>query len=336
MDALREVKQKVANSELASVGRGLESVVKHIEIGERYYIRAKTERDENLFTDVIYRTNHAFEGILKEAYVVLANEPVGRRTPYEIEEYLLRNNVLRGRVVDLLTNYRQDWRNPSTHDYQLFFSEQEAFLAIMSVTAFVSILVDQIIEKVTFVRKLKELGNAALIAREGIKDFDQLSPLDQLYRILISYATYYLDNFKEMSRKTRVAANAEMGAFIKSAGPGWDVSLDVERKSKEKVVRLDLLVNISGTDIGVETRDPRTPDEDFIGDRAAANQLAEHLRIIGFTEGVVFFYPGRADDIAVGTHDSSSWPQGMKLREIYSDRDYHFSDDDEPEESVDP
>src|ERR1043166_495020 len=145
MDLLKEIKDKLKTRPASDEARGLESVLAHIEIAERYHLRAKKERDEHLYTDVIYRTNHAFEGILKEAYVTLEGKSGDNLSPYEIEEYLLKSNVLRGRVVDLLTNYRQHWRNPSTHDYKLFFSEQESFLAIVSVTAFVSILLDQIL-----------------------------------------------------------------------------------------------------------------------------------------------------------------------------------------------
>ena len=45
-----------------------------------------------MFNDVVYRTNQAFEGALKEAYVVLTGEAAGRKTPNDIEKYLETNN----------------------------------------------------------------------------------------------------------------------------------------------------------------------------------------------------------------------------------------------------
>ena len=129
---------------------GVKAVLTHIEVAEKYFQRAKQENDPHLFTDVIYRTNHAFEGILKEAYIILADKVAENTSTYEIENYLTANNIFKERVMELFKNYRQNWRNPSTHDHQLFFTEQEAFLAIVTVSAFVSILVDQIIQKISF------------------------------------------------------------------------------------------------------------------------------------------------------------------------------------------
>ena len=107
MDLLKEIRDKIKSNAASTSGRGLDSILAHIEIAERHHLRAKKDRDEHLYTDVIYRTNHAFEGILKEAYITLADKPADKLTPFEIEEYLLKSNALRGRVVDLLTNYRQ-------------------------------------------------------------------------------------------------------------------------------------------------------------------------------------------------------------------------------------
>jgi hypothetical protein len=72
MDLLQEIREKLKGNPGLSLGRGLESVATHIEVAEKYHCRAKAENDEHLYTDVIYRTNHAFEGILKEAYGVFS------------------------------------------------------------------------------------------------------------------------------------------------------------------------------------------------------------------------------------------------------------------------
>ena len=48
--------------------------------------------------------------------------------------------------------YRTEWRNPSTHDYKLDFDESEALLAIVSVSAFACLLLDQIAERLAYVK----------------------------------------------------------------------------------------------------------------------------------------------------------------------------------------
>jgi len=121
-----------------------------IEVAHRHLARGQAQNDETAFTDAIYRTNQAFEGSIKEAYRVLASKEPANKTPFQIEQYLQKHGVLRERVLTQFTRYRTEWRNPSTHDYKLDFDEDEAFLAIVSVSAFVKVLVDQIIEALAY------------------------------------------------------------------------------------------------------------------------------------------------------------------------------------------
>jgi hypothetical protein len=339
MDLLREIKEKIRSNASSDDARGLESVLSHIEIAERHHLRAKKERDEHLYTDVIYRTNHAFEGILKEAYVALAEKPADRMSPYEIEAYLLTSNALRGRVIDLLTNYRQNWRNPSTHDYQLFFSEQESFLAIVTVSAFVSILLDQILEKLAYVKKFRELENAATLAHDRIKDFETLVPIDKVRKVLQSYADHYIKNFSTMSLYNKSTANAQMAAFVKKVAPDLTVELEPEVSSSEQGFQFDLVIKDGDVIVVVETREPDPSDyyEDWLDDEAAINQLSHRLYSTGLHNGVLFFYPRRSEDVAVATTASSRWPTDLNLRLVYSTDPAEFADEemDEPVTLVD-
>ena len=339
MDLLKEIRDKIKSNVALSSGRGLESILAHIEIAERHHLRAKKDRDEHLYTDVIYRTNHAFEGILKEAYITLADNPADKLTPFEIEEYLLKSDVLRGRIVDLLTNYRQNWRNPSTHDYQLFFSEQESFLAIVTVSAFTSILLDQMLEKIAYRAKFSELDNAAKLAKDQIKDFDKLALIDKASKLLSSYGSHYISNFRSMSAYSRSSANAQMAAFIKKVAPELHVELEVDAGVDDQRFRFDLVVRDRGNIVVVETREPRTRDG-YVSpydDDAAINQLAQRLRTAGLQSGIVFFYPARSDDTVIITTASTSWPKDLNLREVYSDDPgkYGGEDHEEPVSLVD-
>jgi hypothetical protein len=330
MDLLKEIKDKIKSNAELNGGRGIESVLAHIEIAERHHLRAKKERDEHLYTDVIYRTNHAFEGILKEAYITLADKPADKLTPFEIETYLLDSNILRGRVVDLLTNYRQNWRNPSTHDYQLFFSEQESFLAIITVSAFASILLDQMIEKIAYNAKYAELDNIIKLARDNIKDFSTLPPLLKVSSVLFSYAKHYINNFSSMSASIMSTANAQMAAFIKKVAPELDVELEMAAGIVGQQLQFDIVVRDNDEIVVIETREPRSQDEyeANFDDEAAVNQLARRLYEAGLKSGVVFFYPGHSEDIVVATTSSTSWPKDLNLQMIYSDDPAKYPDED--------
>jgi len=328
MDLVKEIREKIRSNTSSEDIRGLESVLAHIEIAERYHLRAKKERDEHLYTDVIYRTNHAFEGILKEAYLTLADKRADRITAYEIETYLLDSNALRSRVVDLLKNYRENWRNPSTHDHKLFFSEQESFLAIVTVSAFVSILLEQILEKLAFARKFRELEIGAWLARDRIKNFDELEPVDKVRKILESFGEHYIKNFSTMSMYSKNTANAQMAAFIKKVAPELRVELEPEISSSDKTLQLDLLVQLGSVNVVIETREPDLNDYlgESIDDRAAITQLTAILSSMRLRDGVLFYYPRKSDDVTVGRTNSSEWPGGVNLRVVFSADPTYFAD----------
>src|ERR1700754_3319964 len=321
MDLVKEIRETLRANASSQYLAGLESVLAHIEIAERYHLRAKKERDEHLYTDVIYRTNHAFEGILKEAYLTLAEKPADKITPYEIEAYLLESNVLRSRVVDLLKNYRQEWRNPSTHDHKLFFSEQELFLAIVTVSAFVSILLDQILEKLAYIRKSKELDSAAIPARDRIKNFEKLSSIDKVQRILASFADHFIKNYSTMSVYSMNTANAQMAAFIKKVAPDMNVELEPEiTLPSQRKLQLDLLVHVGTDKVVVDTHEPdhNYYPGDWLDDAPAINRLSEMLYTLGLQDGIVFYYPRKSDDEVITTTNSSMWPHNLNLRVIHS------------------
>lgn len=321
MDLLLQIKDKVKSNPDWKEARGIESVLTHIEIAERHQRRAKLDRDEHLYTDVIYRTNHAFEGILKEAYILLAGHLAENLSPYEIEEYLLTNNTLRPRVIDQLKNYRRNWRNPSTHDYQLFFSEQESFLAIVSVSAFVSILLDQMLERAAYLRKLKALGDIALLARDRIRDFENLQPIEKVRHIIMSFADHYISNFPEMSAYSRSETTAQLAAFVERVAPEFVVELEVRFISGDQSVVFDMIISVGDVKVAVETREPRSSDraQANFASEAAMRQLEEYLRLARLSNGVLFFLLRGSDEVPVSTTASSAWPRDLNLREVYGE-----------------
>lgn len=313
----------------------MRAVLVHIENAERYHRRANVERDDHLYTDVIYRTNHAFEGILKEAYSVLAGGSADRMTPNEIEEYLLENDVLPDRVVELLKNYRRNWRNPSTHDYQLFFSEHESFLAIVTVSAFVSILVDQMLKQVAYRGGVEGLEDAAGLARQEVVDFLSLRAIEKVWRALISFGQHYVKNFGKMSLMDRNSTNAQMAAFVTKFAPELEVRQDVTRRIGDHSATFDLIILDGESEVAIETRDPRPYDFDGGGVvfDVAMDQLAERLRLVRLKAGVVFFYPNADTDEMIAITGSTAWPRDLVLCEVHGGHKSEYDFDDETGEA---
>lgn len=195
MDLTKLIKEKSKAFSNTEHLPGIESVIGHIEIAERHLNQGK-KGDDYLFNDVIYRTNQAFEGSLKEAYNVLTGSKSDKKSPHEIEKYLESNNLLKERVLSLFSNYRREWRNKSTHDYKLYFSEQEAFLAIVNISAFFNILLDQMVEKVAYDYETQTATKAKRGLPQGYSSFEFSR---QVCELLLAFA-------KEVPAKSQWAA----------------------------------------------------------------------------------------------------------------------------------
>ena len=157
---------------------GLSAIMRHISNAIRHFER-REDGESDTFTDAIYRTNQAYEGSLKEAYRVLAAKDPHGKTPNEIEKYLESKKIVRPRVLTQLTRYRQDYRNPSTHD------EDEALLAIVSVCAFAKLLVDQISERLAFNAAISE---PPIVSRSNLNLSDKDVLVDTILKTCIEYA----------------------------------------------------------------------------------------------------------------------------------------------------
>ncbi len=158
MDLLDLIRNQIKALPAGAHLPGLQSVLQHIEVAYKHFARGQSG-DDSAFTDTIYRTNMAFEGSIKEAYRVLAAKDPTKLRPYDIEQYLEKQNVFRDRILGQFTTYRTEWRNPASHDYNLDFDEAEAFLAMVSVSAFTKLLVDEIMERLSYVGVQKDVAN---------------------------------------------------------------------------------------------------------------------------------------------------------------------------------
>lgn len=150
MDLLAELHAKLATLDHYKGAAAVRAAVRHIEAAKRHLQRGRKGRDDDAFTDVVYRTNQAFEGMLREAYVLLHATSASSLSLHQIEQKFVADGTFSPRVLTAFERYRKEWRNPSTHDHTLLFSEQEALLAIVSVSAFAVVLLDQMIEVFSF------------------------------------------------------------------------------------------------------------------------------------------------------------------------------------------
>lgn len=289
MDLLKTIKEKIQSFPPDFASIGLEAIILHIETAEKYLNRAKLEHDDNLFTDVIYRTNHAFEGILQEAYITLAGKDSSKTTPFEIEKYFAKNKIFKDRVLKLFTNYRMEWRNTSTHDYKLFFSEEEAFMAIVNVCAFINILLDQIIEKVNFLMEKRKTEEKVDEIKSMIKNYDSLSFASKVSKLI---GGFYINELSKASNNLKeIEIIGTIAGFLQTVDPRINIETH-EVISEEHRMRADMVLTFGDDTIIIELK--RFREHKY--SHQAMSQLHSYLMASGITEGILFLYePGYTD-----------------------------------------
>ncbi|MBU2907796.1 GxxExxY protein [Vibrio splendidus] len=283
MDLAKLIKEKSEVFENTENYLGIECVLNHIDVAEKHLVNGRGGNDY-LFNDVIYRANQAFEGALKEAYVVLTGESVGRKTPNDIEKYLENNDLLKERVLDLFSNYRKEWRNKSTHDYKLYFSEQEAFLAIVNIYAFFNILLDQMISKYAKDKEEKE----AQAYVEELRSSSDLTLYEQAIVVLKAYCKELpkIQRGKEY-RFLEAEVLGSLHGFFSAVAP--DINLLVEpifKIGNGRTLRPDLILEKNHEKVVLELKSPRANPGNFTN--AGREQLLTYMRATNINQGILF------------------------------------------------
>lgn len=239
MDIISLVKKQIEQIEKFDKSIYLNAIKIHLERAEIYL--EKGVEDSYYYNDVIYRTNQAYEGALKESYKVLAqksSKEVEKDTPFRIEKFFESNSIFKERVLELFGTYRNNWRNKSTHDYKLFFDENEAFIALVTVSAFVHLLLKQINEKLIYNQEEHRLKKVEGYVERLNKLIETEKTLHQKLTLLL--AEYFEENKIILSSK--IAEN-EIQSMVNAYLNGIAIDFQVELNPEfEKFLRPDFLV----------------------------------------------------------------------------------------------
>lgn len=268
MDLVALLEESAAELPSGEYSVGLNAIVRHVKAAIRHLERDQIA-DPDTCTDAIYRMNQAYEGSLKEAYRVLAGKDPSGLTPFQIENYLESNSVVRPRVLTQLSRYRQDYRNPSTHDYKLDFDADEALLAITSVCGFAKLLFNQIRSK---------LASNAAVARVTAS---QTTPTGSHVATSTKIATTCLAYTQE---SVGVAwFEFEQGITDALVGAGLEAELHLTRERPEKDSLWDVLVRVDGKEFGINARVARAarPDGELLQLGLYKDALAEFNDLSG-------------------------------------------------------
>lgn len=259
---------------------GLASVVRHLEIAESHFDRARNEENDDYLNDAVYRANQAYEGSLKEAWRVLIGSDPNKKKTFELERGLKKSGVLTERARNLLQNYREQWRNPSTHDHTLLFGSQDAFLALWSAIAFATVLLDQIITKLS---EREANSSVELLAAAAA---DAGPPNRPLAEHLVDFANTPRAFIRSDGR---LRSEAELIGWLSAYTKLTDRSISVETYPKlEAGIQPDLILTRGRERMVVELKRGRG-GKAFLG--SATAQLLGYLKELQIKEGALIVAP---------------------------------------------
>lgn len=301
MDLLQEIKTRIESLAGSTCESGIKAAVRHIEVAERHLARSRKEKEDDLLNDVVYRSNQAFEGMLKEAYSVFTETDASNKSPHQIEQRLLTDEVLSSRVLELFQNYRQNWRNPSTHDHTLFFNDQEALLAIVSVSAFAAVLVDQITEELSYRHEKTKAVEKREALSKLLEGYSELSFIDQATSLLKAFSADISQKKSYLEKTSEAELLGRLSGFLTSIDPNLEINREPLYKSH---LRPDLVIKKNSESIVIEIKRARFLRGFF---DSAIVQISNYLKATSIDCGILYIPPFEAKQSMIIKHlDSAS------------------------------
>lgn len=294
MDNLGILRKKLSLLRNPELNDGIHCIFNHLIQAEKHFINGLEDKNLDLFNDVIYRTNQAYEGILRLAYKIIMKKPDKNKSNQVLEEVLLKENIINQRTKDYISLYRGDFRNCSIHDYQLVFTESDAFMAITNVTGFLYTLLNQLIAYDGFIT-MQTKEEIELISKSLAKQ--NLKERELLKEALLLFPKVYFRNPNGNDVENGFYAIGELEAYLNKINQDWKIStcqtFDLKEKEDITEYMLDILVETKKEKIMIDI----CMDKEF---RFRYNFLA-NMHIIGTMlqadYGIIFQLVGEYDYI---------------------------------------
>ncbi|MGY6648320.1 GxxExxY protein [Wenyingzhuangia sp. IMCC45574] len=285
MDIFEPVKELTEKINSMNPSLDIDKIIIHIERAFELFTQGITTGEEQNYTDVIYRCNQAFEGCSRQAFLVLAekNEEELRKTQaWKIEKYLIDNKILNERLLPLFQNYREKWRNESSHNFKLFFKEEEAYIAILNICSYAYVLLNQIALKVSS----SDVNNI-----EPLKSKEEFSLLENIEKVTETFLKEVdLDKYRKGSTIPRISENQFIGiysSYLEKKLPMVNVLVD-EKLNSESKLRTDIMLEFNDEKIIIEIKSLRVKNSQVR--EMAKEQLLKYLSTMKNSKGILFIF----------------------------------------------
>jgi hypothetical protein len=310
MDLLELIKEKCDSFSDTDIIESHRNVITHIEVAEQHFHKGKMG-DECLFTDVIYRCNQAFEGSIKEAYKVFTGKNTENRSVNSIEHYFEEEGILRNRVLSLFTNYRQQWRNESTHNYNLNFTSQEAFLALVNICAFFNILLDEMLIKKAYNKQKEEFS----ISNEALSlFFEETTLIGEVTQILLEFSKNIHSGETINRSYMEMELIGSLSAYVSLVDKSLEATSGYSIIDDNFIGMPDIFIQKNKDTLLVEMK--RLGSNIPFYREEAKMQLLRYMHASGINAGIVYIPPIKPSDKMV-VNEVEGLDSNLKVVEIY-------------------
>lgn len=266
----------------------IDKIIIHIERAFQLFTEGIKTGNEQNYTDVIYRCNQAFEGCSRQAFLVLAEKTEAELRnikAWKIEKYLISNNILNERVQPLFKNYREKWRNESSHNFKLFFKEEEAYIAILNICSYAYVLLNQIVQKVS----LSDITNIKPIKETQKSKHSLVNDITEATKLFLKEID--LEKYKTGTTVPRISEsqfNGLYSSFLMNKFPELKITLEGKLNTKTNLL-YDIMIERNDEKIIMEIKSSRFLFNSY---QASKDQIVEYLSLTSNAKGIVFLFDG--------------------------------------------
>ena len=303
MDTLTLIKKKLNSIQEKKTLENVKIILNHIAMAEKHFNRAMTEKEPDFFNDAIYRTNQAYEGIIRLAYEKILNKNEKNKSNVEIEESLLKEKIINQRTKDYISLYRKIFRNCSIHNYKIVFLETDVFLAINNVISFLYTLVNQLLINDFYIEMKQKSYKIAEIEFKNKKlPFEQL-----LKEALVKFPEFYFNHSEGKDLEYGFYTIGQLEVYLRQINKDWKIITCPTLIDKESLENGNDYSIIYIPDLVVESKEEKKKiiidiclDKNFKFKDNFIHNIIEECLLFQATSGIIFQITEKSDyDIVV-------------------------------------
>ncbi|TOM27421.1 hypothetical protein CGH80_24250, partial [Vibrio parahaemolyticus] len=165
----------------------------------------------------------------------------------------------------------------------------EALLAIVSVSAFFSILLDEMLEKQAFETEVEDLKKHVSKITSQLHNYNALDFHQQCLEILTKFSVIEKREGGFDTDLSEFELRGRLSAFISSVDPEITVEIEKRINIGSSHAYIDMILRKGGNSIIVELKRPSK--ESRLLEMRAVQQIISYLAVTQLTDGIVYIPP---------------------------------------------